>query len=174
VRAGPERDVAAAKADELGGPQTGVDHHREQRAVSASNARRDVRSGQQRVNLHCRQVRDERSRGTLGRDGEDPLNQGGVLRVLHGSESIQRMDRRQPAVARLDRSTAARFEVVQELADGRSIEVLEPEFGRRHASGFLHETEQEAECVSVSGHGVGARVPLSGQPHGEERLHGGC
>ena len=52
--------------------------------------------------------------------------------------------------------------------------VLEHEFGRRYTLGFLDEAEQEAECVSIGGHGVGARVSLCRQANGEERFHGGC
>jgi hypothetical protein len=62
------------------------------------------------------------------------------------------------------------FEVIEEGADQRSVEIDQLELARPFASALCGEAEQETERVPVGGDGVGAHPTLGDQAFGEERL----
>ena len=64
------------------------------------------------------------------------------------------------------------FEVVEELADQRRVQVAEVQVGGLLAGVAGGEGEQQPPGVAVGGDGVRAGVALAGQPVGEERLQG--
>ena len=61
----------------------------------------------------------------LGRDGEYPGDEGGVLGMAQGREPEQRVNGRQAGVAALGAVASSAYEVVQERADGGGVEVVE-------------------------------------------------
>ena len=83
------------------------------------------------------------------------------------------MHRGQASVAGRDAVASLLFEVVQERADQRRVEVLEFEPGGWPAGPLLGECEQQRERVAIGGDRVRADAPLTDQPLGEERLKRG-
>src|SRR3546814_1195452 len=62
------------------------------------------------------------------------------------------------------------FEVGEERADERRVELTQVETRRRRGDLVVREAEQEPERVAVGGNGVGAGGPLRDETVGEERL----
>jgi hypothetical protein len=123
VGPGAEEDVSPGEGGELGDPQAGLDGEREQRAVAPSGPGGGVRGGEQRGGFGLGEVGDELAVEPLGRDGRDPLDDGRVVEVTQGREAEQGMDRGQAGVAGTDAVAALVFEMVQERADQRGVEV---------------------------------------------------
>jgi hypothetical protein len=69
---------------------------------------------------------------------------------------------------------AVDFEVVEERADQRRVEVVDGELARLLAGSLGAEREQQPERVPVGGDRLRARVALGDQPLGEERLKRRC
>jgi hypothetical protein len=133
-----------------------------------------VRGGEQGVGLGAFQERHDGPVEALGRDGEHPGDEGGVLGMAQGREPEQRVDRRQARVAAWGAVAPFAFEVVQERADGGGVEVAGLQLRRGLPGAVLGECEQEPEPVPAGGDGVLAGAFLADQPLGEERLEGGC
>jgi hypothetical protein len=99
-------------------------------------------------------------------------NDGRVLGVEQGSEAEQGVHGGQAGVAGPHAVAALVFEVVQECADQRRVQVGDRQVGGRRAGVLLGEGQQQLARVSVGGDGVAAGLALAGQPVGEERLEG--
>ena len=74
VGAGAEGDVLAGEAGELGDPQPGLDGEREHGVVAPPGPAWSVAGGEQRVDLVVGEVGDEVALGSLGGDGQHPLD----------------------------------------------------------------------------------------------------
>ena len=79
VGAGGERDVLTREAGEFGDPQAGLDGQGEHGVVAPAGPGGLIAGAQQRVGLGIGEVGEEVALGSLGRDGEHPLDSGGVL-----------------------------------------------------------------------------------------------
>jgi hypothetical protein len=105
----------------------------------------------------------------------------GVLGVLQGRVAEHGVDGGEPGVAGARAVAAVVFEVVQERADQRRVQVGEVELARLPPGAPGGEGQQQPPGVAVGGYGLRAGLPLAGQPVGEERLqrrgergHGRC
>ena len=108
----------------------------------------------------------------LGRDRQHPLDVGGVLGMAQHGVLEQGADRGQPGVAGPDAVAAVVFQVVQERADHRRVQVGDVQAGRDLAGLLRGEDDQHLDSVPVGGDRVAAGLPLQRQPVGEERLQG--
>jgi hypothetical protein len=123
-------NVAAGQGGELGGPQPGLDGEQDPGVVAASGAGGPVRDGEQGLGLRTGEERDDRLVSPLGRDRQDPGDVGSVLGMAQRREAEQGVDRGQPGVTAADGVAPIVFEVVQERADHRRVQVSDVEPGR--------------------------------------------
>ncbi len=86
-----------------------------------------VAGAEQGVGLGFGQVGDDVPLGSLGRDGQHTLDRRRVLGMPESDVGEQRVDRRQAVVAGGWVVAAVAFEVVQERADQRRVEVCDVE-----------------------------------------------
>src|SRR5690348_8885488 len=173
VRPGPEVDVLALQAGELGDPQAGLDVEQEQCPVAAAVPGLAAGGRDQRVDLLGGEVADDRPLAAPRRDRQDLADHGGVLRRLRGRVLEQRVDRGQAGVACGAAVPPLVFQVVKERAHQGRVQVGEAEPAGRLASLVAGKGEQEPECVAVGGDGIRAGLLLPGQPVGEEALQDG-
>jgi hypothetical protein len=80
------------------------------------------------------------------------------------------VDRGQPGVAAADAVPASTFEVVEERANQRRVEVFDLRASRCGADAFGEEDQQQSQRVAIAGDGVWAGVLVPGEPLGEEGL----
>ena len=95
------------------------------------------------------------------------------LRVLGMSErgvAVERVDRPEPRVAGPGTVAPILFEMLEERADQRRVEIVDVELERLLAGLVVREGEQQPERVAVGGDRVRTRVALRDQTFGEERL----
>src|SRR5450759_2480360 len=173
VRAGGEDDVAAREPGQFRDPQPGLDREHEQGVVASPGPGAPLAGGDERVDLRFGEVGDEVALEPLGRDGEDALDRGRMLGVAQCGIAEQGVDRREPVVAGADAVVPVRFEVLQERAHERGVEIADVEGDGLLAGPRDGEAEEEPEGVAIGGDGVRAGSTLAHQPLGEERLQGG-
>jgi hypothetical protein len=173
VGSGAQECVGPGEGGEFGDPQSGLDGERQQRVIAPPGARGGVRCGEQRGGFGLGEVGDGLAVGPFGRDGHDALDDGCVVEVAQCREAEQRVDRGQPGVAGADAVAAVVFEVVEERADQRRVEVGDLERGGLPAGLAGCEGQEQPERVAVGRDGVRAGSSLAGQVVGEERLDGG-
>ena len=138
--------------------------------VAPSDPGVTVGRGEQRFDLWLVEVGDRRFLVSFGGDLEHAADVGGVLGVSGGGVLVERVDRRQPGVAGPDGVAAVCFEVVEERADQRRVEIGEVKLTRLLAGLLLRELQQQPQRVAVSSDRPWADVLLGHQPVGEERL----
>src|SRR6266851_1111190 len=125
-----------------------------------------VGRGEQGVGLGCGEVGDQGPVGSPVRDGEHPLDDGGVFWRARCHVAGQRVDGGQPAVAGAGGVAADGRQVVQERADRRGVEVGQRQLRRRRAGSCRGEGHQQPPGVPVAGDGGGAGLPLADEPVG--------
>src|ERR1019366_328064 len=153
-----ELDILAGEPAQLGDPHSRLDGDGEQRVVAAATPAVPVRSGRQGVGLGALQERHDGPVEALGRDGEHPCDEGGVLGMAQGRKPEQRVDRRQARVAALSAVAPPALEVVQERADSGGVEVIELQLRRGLSTAVLGECAQQPEPVGRRRWCVGLRV----------------
>ncbi len=109
----------------------------------------------------------------LGGDGENTLDEAGVLRVAESGKREQRVHRSQPGIPGRHSHLALALEMIEEGADERSVEHLDLQFRRCDAGGLPREVEQQPKAVPIGGDRVRARMSLRTQPLDEEGFKGG-
>ena len=97
----------------------------------------------------------------------------GVLGVLQRREPVEGVDRSEPGVAGSRAVAPVVFEVVEERADQRRVEIVEVQLERLLAGLLVREAQQQPERVAVGGDRLRAGVALGDQTVGEERLERG-
>ena len=160
VGAGAEGDVAAVQAGEFGDPQAGLDGQQHQGPVSSAFPPGLVRGGDQGVDLGGGQERHDPLVEPLRRDGQDALDEQGVLGMAQGGVGEQRPDRGQSHVAGPDAVAPVGFQVVEERGDRRGVQVVPVQLGGLLAGLAVHEAEQQPQGVAVGGDGARAGLAL--------------
>ena len=173
VGAGAEVDVADAQAGELGDAHAGLDHEHQQRVVAAAEPGGRVGRGEQRLDLVEIEVGDGVALVALGRDRHHPRDRVGVLGMLERGETVERVDRPEPRVAGPGAVAPVLFEMGEERADQRRVEIVDVQLEWLLAGLLVREGQQQPERVAVGGDGLRAGVALGDQPLGEERLQRG-
>jgi hypothetical protein len=165
-----EADIAAGEADELGDPQAGLGDEDQHGVVASASPGAAVGCGEEGVGFGFGEPGDQCALVTLGGDGEDSLDGGGVFGVMRRRVGEQRVDGGEPPVPGADRALSFVFEVVEERGDQRGVEVGDVERRGLLAGLGGGEAEQDSEGAAVAGDGVWGGAPLGDEPVGEERL----
>lgn len=172
VGPGAEVDVVSAQGDEFGDPEPGLDGDDEEGVVASTAPSGLVGGGEQNVDLVGVEERDQGPVPAFGRDGQDAGDGVGVLGMPERGVAEQGPDGGEAGVAGGDAHASVVFEVGEQGADRRGVEVVEVQVGGLDAGGVGHPGEQQANGVAVGEHRVRAGVALTDEPFGEERLHG--
>lgn len=93
--------------------------------------------------------------------------------MAQGGEPEQGVDGGQADVAGAHRAAPVLFEMVEERADQRGVEIGEVESGRSHPCALVGELDEEPEAVTVGGDRVATGLALTAEPFGEERFESG-
>jgi hypothetical protein len=169
-----EGDVTDPQADQFGDPQPGLDRDQQQRVVATAVPAGGVRRGEQRFDLGGVEVVDGVSLVAFGRDREHPADRVQLLGVFERCELVERVDRRQAVVAGPWAVAAVLFEVGEERADQRCVEVIDAQIARVLAGRGRGECEQQPERVAVGRDRLPAGVELRDQTLSEIRLDVGA
>ncbi len=141
--------------------------------VATSMPGSPVGDGEQRVGFGRGEVADDGPVAPPRRDGQDLTDHDGVLGGPRGGIPEQRMDSSQPRVAGRAAVAPLLFQVLQERADQRGVQVSEAEPAGSLPGLLVGEGEQELARVAVGRDRVRAGLLLPGQPVGEEPLQDG-
>ena len=106
----------------------------------------------------------------FGRDRHHPGDRLGVLGMSERGEPVERVDRPESCVAGPGAVAAFLFEMGEERADQRRVEIVDVQLERLLAGLSLREGEQQSERVAVGGDRLRAGIALGDQTLGEERL----
>jgi len=170
VRSCAEVNVAAGQAGQLGDPEPGLGGEGEHCVVAPPGPGGFVRGCEQGTDLRLGEPGDEGFFMLLGRDGQDAGDRLGVLGMAQGGVAEQGSDRGEAGVAGAGAVAPDVFEVVQEAADQRGVQVGDVELAGLFPGAAGGEPQEQPPGVPVSGNRLAAGVPLPGQPVGEERL----
>ena len=129
-----------------------------------------VGRGEQRFDLVEGEIADGVARVALGRDRHHPRDRVRVLGMVQRDVAVERVDRPEPGVAGAGTVVSVLFEVGQERADQRRVEVVDVQLERLFAGLLVSEAEQQPERVSIGGDRLRTAVALGDQTFGEERL----
>jgi hypothetical protein len=91
-----------------------------------------------------------------------------VLGVFECSEAVEGVDRAEARVARPDAVASVLFEMLEERADQRRVEIVEVQLERLLGGLPVREAEQQPERVAVGGDRLRACVALGDQTLGED------
>ena len=94
----------------------------------------------------------------------------GMRGLLQSHVSEKRVDGSQPGVPRASTVFASAFQVIEEEANERCIEVLNPDLKGHFAEPFFGKLQKQAEAIAISGNRMRARLFLAKQAIGEKRL----
>ena len=173
VRSGAQADVCAGEPGELGHAQPGADRGEQEGVVAAPGPGLPVGDGEQGVAFGVGEPADDRRVRPAGLDGQDALDDGGVVRCPQGRVAEQGADRGQAGVSGARAAVAAGFQPAQERGDQGGVELPDVQFPRRGAGGVLREGQQQPPGVPVGADRVLAGVLLGDHAVGEEALQDG-
>jgi len=173
VWAGVEVDVLHFQSGQFGDPQPGLGGEEEKGVVSAAERCGPVRCGQQGRGLIVVQVSNDGAVAAFRGDRQDSFDQGGMFGGVQGGVPEQCPDRGQPRISGGDTVVALGFQVGQERADHRGVQIGQVKIGGLLAQGPGGEAEEQFDGVPVGGDGVRADLALPDQPVGEEALQQG-
>jgi len=120
-----QMDIGTAKANQLRSSQARLGGETEERVVSPPGPGRPIRDSQQRADFRLGQEGHEPSVEALGRDGENALDEGGMIGMAKSGVSEQRADRGEPSVASARAIFPLVLQIVEEGADQRGIEIVD-------------------------------------------------
>ena len=106
----------------------------------------------------------------LGRDRHHPRDRVRVLGMLQRGEPVERVDRRQARIAGPGSVAPVVFQVGEERADQRRVQIIEVQLEWLLAGLLMREAEQQPPGVPVGADRLRAGVALGDQALGEERL----
>ena len=130
MSADAEVDIADAQADQFGDAHAGLDHEQQQRVVATAEPGGRVGRGQQRLDLVEVEVGDGVALMAFGRDRHHPGDRVGVLGMSERGEPVERVDRPEPGVAGPGAVAAFLFEMGEERADQRRVEIVDVQLER--------------------------------------------
>ena len=151
MAAAAEVNVADVQAGELGHPDAGLDHQRQKRVVAAAEPGAFVGRGEQRCDLVAIEVADGVAFIPFGGDRHHPGDRVGVLGVLERRVPVEGMDRPQAGVAGSRAVAPVFFEMLEERADQRRVEIVDVQLERLLAGPLVREAQQQPERVPVGG-----------------------
>lgn len=174
VGAGAELDCCAGEPGDLTDPKTGLDREQHQGVIASTDPSGKVWCSEKCFGLVFGEVGDQCLARPFRRDGEDSLDQVGVLGVSIGGEVEQGTDGGESGVAGSHADTAFVLEVVEERSDHGCVEVFDGQMVGCAPGAGMNEAQQQTKRVSVGGDGVLAGLALVDQSLGEERFEQWC
>ena len=124
MSAGTEFHILASKRCELAVTQARLDGDKQERPVPPSDPCPEVRSCHEGGGFFLREKLHRTALVTFGRDRKDALAVQGECRLTEGHVPEERVERREPLVARARPVTAIPFEVVEEGFQEGGVKVL--------------------------------------------------
>ena len=172
VRAGAEHDVLAAKTDEFGGAQSGLDGQHQQRPIAPPRPGGEVGRGEQRVDFERREKVDRTPQSSACSAWPARAAPRRCAPVRAGPRSGRRNGSRPGA--RCDCGRCSRGRARDDPRNAPSSGVSRS--GTVRFEGALPRRccaywQQQAKGVAVARDGVRTRLPLPHEPIHEERLH---
>jgi hypothetical protein len=127
-----------------------------------------IRGGKQGVDFWTRQEVDQRAGEAFARDGEYPLDLGGMDRCFESCVVKEGMDCREAKIPRANANALVLLKLIEERDNQRSIDVREVQPGRWLMQALLHELQKLPEGVAIGTDGVRTRLALLHQALREE------
>ena len=166
----PQHNVLAGQPNQLGNPQTGLDRHQDKGSITTPYPGGSIRNREQGIDLFPVEELDRPSNVALIGHRQDPLAMQGMRGLLQSHVPEKRVDGSQPNIPRASAVFASAFQVIEEETNEGSIEVFDAELGGAFVEPFLGELQKQAKGIAISRYGMRARLPLTKQTIGEERL----
>ena len=135
----------------FGDPHAGLDRCQQQRVVAPSEPGGPVRGSEQRFDLVEVEVVDAVLLMAFERDRDHASDRLKVLGVPQCHVPVERVDRRQPGVPGPGAVASVVFEVGEERADQRRVEIVEVQLEWLFAGLLVREAQQQPERVAVGG-----------------------
>ena len=131
-----------------------MDGQQHQDPVSSAFPPGLVRCGDESVSLGWGQERDDPLVEPLGWDGQNPLDQQGVLGVAQCRVGEQRADRCQSHVAGSDAVMSLVLQMIQESGDHRRVQVVPVELGGHPVGLLVYELKEGVDLPHGRMNGV--------------------
>ena len=141
--------------------------------IAPSDPGAPVRRGQQRIDLLGLEEADVAAMVSLARDGQDALDQLGVLWMAKGGIAVERADGGQAGVAGAGAVVPLLLEMGEEGADQAGVDVGHVQLGGSLPGAGLGEGEQHPQGVAIGADRARAGLTLGEQVLGEPGLNGG-
>jgi hypothetical protein len=125
--AGSERDILVPQRGHLGQSQAGLNGGDQKGVVTASQPRRSIRRRQQRLDLWPGQKAHQGAPLSLVRNRQHSLDDSAVRRRFQRGVAEERPDGRQTEVPAPGAIAPAVFQIFQERADQRGIQIVQPQ-----------------------------------------------
>jgi hypothetical protein len=173
VGTGAEDNVLTAQPDQLRDPQARLHGNEEECPVPPTCPRRLIGCCHEGLDLGpCKEL-DLRAVVALLWYRQNALSQGAHARLMESNIAEERMKGSQAGISAAGAIAALFFEMVEEGADERSIQILEVKHRGRFLQTLPGKCEEQTEGVPVTGNGVRACLPLAHEAVGEECLEQG-
>ncbi len=148
VRARAEVDITAVELGQFRYPQPGAQQDEEHCVVAAAGpAAAAAGGGEQGGAFGCVEPGDEGCAGAAAVNGQNLLDDLGVLGCVQGRVPVERADRGQARVAGPGAVAPLILKLLQEARDQLGVELPQLQFPRRGAGRLLGVAEQQAEGV---------------------------
>ena len=124
MRARAEVDIAAAQADQFGGAKAGLHREGEQRRVAPPGPGHSSRGGEKGAQFRLGQEGHQPPIKALRRDRQNPFDDGGMVGMPKCRVLKPGTDRGKPGIAGAHAVFPVLFQMVEEGADQRRIEIV--------------------------------------------------
>ena len=172
MRARSEMDIGSAKADQLGGAKTGLHRECEQCRVPSPGPGHSIRGGEKRGDFHLGQEGHQPPIEALGRNGQNPVDDGGTFGMPKGRVSEQGTDRGKPRIAGARAVLSMALQMIEEGADQRRVEIVDLQLAWLAAFPLRGKDQQQPHRIAVGTKRVRADLTLTDKAIGEEDLQG--
>jgi hypothetical protein len=130
----------------------------------------EVRRGEQSGHFDRREKVDWSPQIAFAWHSEHALRQGAVLWCVQGHVAEKGMDRGEADVATAGAIVAVLFEMIEEYAEERGVQIGQRKRRGRLAQMSLRILQQQTKGIAVAREGMGTHLSLSHEPVHEESL----
>jgi hypothetical protein len=170
VGTGSEGDIRMLQTDQLATAESRFHRDQQQCPVPSSYPRRRIGSSDENRGLFLGKELYGPTLVAFGRDGKNALAVERIRGLFERHVAEERVERGEARIASARGTAALLFDVVEELAQQRSVEILDPQTAGCVSEPFGGEAKQEPKGIAVTSNGVRAGAELSEQPIREEPL----
>jgi len=173
VSAGPQHDVLAVQANQLGNPQTCLDTNQKEGAITTPQPSGRIRNREQRVDLFPVEKLDRASFVAFIGHRQDALAMQRKRGFFQSYVVKEGVDGSEARIPRARAVFAGGFQVVEEKANKRRIEILDAKLGGYFAQSFFGKVQKQAKAIAISCYSMRTRLALAQQAIGKEGLKEG-